>query len=203
MDDIRKITDPVRLHAIIEKLRESKKKLEVQLDLALRDELTGLVRRGRFHEIVEATITHGYIPTSLIFADLNGLKMFNDNYGHEAGDSLLVQFAGFLQDERKVLEQKGVTVVIGRMSGDEFVILLPYYSYDETCALMSVIKERLARRIFYIAGRITRIVAAMGAATIGENCSTALDLLHKADLAMYEDKNEMHNANILTTVLEI
>lgn len=89
-------------------------------DLARRDPLTGLANRLAFEEAL-ARSRDGPDPVGVILADVDGLKLANDTYGHATGDRLLVAVAGVI--EQAAAGVSGAEVF--RIGGDEFVVLLP------------------------------------------------------------------------------
>jgi diguanylate cyclase (GGDEF)-like protein len=87
--------------------------------LAYHDKLTGLYNRGFFEEEVQRIDVQRSLPISIIIADLNGLKLTNDVFGHLVGDKLLKSFADIL---KRVCRREDI---IARWGGDEFSVLLP------------------------------------------------------------------------------
>ncbi len=87
--------------------------------LSYRDRLTGLYNRHYMEEAIARHGTPAHHPLSIIMADLNGLKLVNDTYGHEQGDQLLAIAAGILVKSCRRED------IIARWGGDEFIILLP------------------------------------------------------------------------------
>ena len=87
--------------------------------LSIHDTLTGLYNRAYIEEKMKRLDTSSQLPMSIIMADLNGLKLVNDTYGHETGDEMLQVVANILRDSCRKEE------IIARWGGDEFVILLP------------------------------------------------------------------------------
>jgi len=159
-------------------------KLKAVEELALRDPLTGLSNRRNVEERLEWRITHQQ-QFCLIILDLNNFKMVNDTHGHLAGDSLLKQFA---QELRGSIRS---TDLVGRWSGDEFVIVL---DCDLPAAKSQI--ERMEKWVFGEypiqaaggKGEIkVRIDAAVGMAQwhVGETLQL---LIERADSAMYSDK---------------
>lgn len=93
--------------------------------LGYHDTLTGLFNRAGLDVELRDLGQDEHLPLSVIMADLNGLKIINDTYGHAIGDRFLQQFADIL---RQVCREKDV---IARWGGDEFVILLPQTSQPQ------------------------------------------------------------------------
>lgn len=83
------------------------------------DQLTGLFNRRYFEEEMKRLSDPSFLPVSLIMADVNGLKLTNDAFGHEVGDQLLKRMAVILSDNCRSQD------IVARLGGDEFVILLP------------------------------------------------------------------------------
>jgi diguanylate cyclase (GGDEF)-like protein len=157
-------------------------KLKAVEELALRDTLTGLANRRNVEERIEWRIQHQQEFT-LVILDLNQFKQVNDTYGHNAGDSLLKQFA---QELRGCIRS---TDVVGRWSGDEFVILLD-------CDLRAA-KSQLERVQKWVFGEYPiqsgkgevkiNVTAAIGL-TQWQTGETLQHLIESADSAMYNDK---------------
>ena len=99
----------------IEFISESNIKIELE-GLAYSDALTTLSNRSKC-ELVLAELTGSY---TIISIDLDHLKYTNDNYGHSEGDKLISGFAGILKNSFTDAS------LIGRMGGDEFIIVLPF-----------------------------------------------------------------------------
>jgi diguanylate cyclase (GGDEF)-like protein/PAS domain S-box-containing protein len=100
------------------------------------DSLTGLYNRSFLEEELKRLDTDRMLPLSLIWGDANGLKLVNDVFGHSEGDLLLKRMAGILKE---VCRREDI---IARVGGDEFVILLPNVSYDESLSIINRIQER-------------------------------------------------------------
>ncbi len=98
--------------------------------LSYHDTLTGLFDRAGLDAELTGLDQDEHLPLSVIMADLNGLKIIDDTYGHAVGDRFLQQFADILRQVCRA------TDVIARWGGDEFVILLPQTSQtDAECVV--------------------------------------------------------------------
>jgi diguanylate cyclase (GGDEF)-like protein len=151
---------------------------------ALRDPLTGLANRHLLNELLEVALARtkrSGLPLAVAFLDLDGLKIVNDTYGHDAGDVVLCETA------RRLVSVTRSADVVARLGGDEFVIV---YEPSDTGAdnLISRIRETLAAPI-----AVTETISVFCAASIGHADTRTVGrdpaiLLAAADMAMYESK---------------
>lgn len=111
------------LIAIEQELRQQYEKLvtaEKELAyLSYHDQLTGLYNRRFFEEELKRLDVSRNLPISIIMADVNGLKLINDSFGHDAGDEHLRNIANIMKEGCRQDD------IIARLSGDEFIIILP------------------------------------------------------------------------------
>jgi diguanylate cyclase (GGDEF)-like protein len=110
------------LRSLLIKVEHSEKE---NLYLSYNDVLTGLYNRRYYEMEVKRLDTEKNLPISVIMADLNGLKMINDAFGHQLGDQLLQKVAGSIKSVCRSQD------VLARWGGDEFVVLLPNTTYEE------------------------------------------------------------------------
>lgn len=116
---------------------EARKKMEQEvLYLSYHDQLTGVYNRRYYEENLQQIDSENNLPLTIVMADVNGLKLTNDAFGHLVGDKLLTTFADVLKQQRREHD------FISRIGGDEFVLLLP--NTDEATAEQFVNKIRLA-----------------------------------------------------------
>ena len=109
----------IEIVGVSRNIEERKKKEEETLFLSYYDQLTGLYNRRFYEEELRRLNTPRNLPITIIMADVNGLKLTNDAFGHQFGDRLLKIAAEILKSESRSDD------IIARTGGDEFVILLP------------------------------------------------------------------------------
>lgn len=118
---------------------EERKKAEREvLYLSYHDQLTGLYNRRFYEEELHRINYRWNLPLTLVIADLNGLKLTNDTFGHFAGDDLLRKFTSVLSQKLKAED------VAARIGGDEFVLLLPKMDSAGAELLINQIKEAIS-----------------------------------------------------------
>lgn len=153
--------------------------------LALFDSLTGLPNRNNFQRRVAEALARSKRNDRLVgvmLLDLDHFKQVNDTLGHAAGDDLLAQAAGRM---RPCLRDADT---VARLSGDEFAILVenlnrPEQAVESAQRLLQAVQEP-----YEIQGHAVRVGASIGIALSGAADATPEDLLHQADLAMYQAK---------------
>jgi diguanylate cyclase (GGDEF)-like protein len=149
------------------------------------DMLSGLLNRGGF-EARAAEALRGAnrlgVPVSLVISDLDHFKSINDNFGHAAGDAVIVTFAGFL---RSAMAEHHVA---GRIGGEEFAVLLP--GTNLVAARLFAEGARNAFASLSVEGMpaTKRFTASFGVAEAAAG-ETIGDLMERADKALYLAKN--------------
>lgn len=104
--------------------------------LSFHDEMTGLHNRRYFESKLEDLDDPKQHNPSVIIADINNLKVINDNHGHKKGDQYIKSAANLLKSE---LREKDI---ISRIGGDEFAIILPETNKEECKKIITRIKEK-------------------------------------------------------------
>ncbi|AXR05195.1 sensor domain-containing diguanylate cyclase [Salinimonas sediminis] len=161
--------------------------------MATMDELSGLANRRELDERLKAEIQRAMrerTPISLILADVDRFKKFNDNHGHLVGDLCLKHVASCLQ--RNILRH---TDLAARYGGEEFAILLPNTHEEDAADLAEHVRKTIAYSpIVMDNGKILSVTASFGVATLIPNAaSDATELLRTADSALYHAKESGRN----------
>lgn len=155
------------------------------LRMAVTDGLTGLTNRTGLNEALHLALERGARSgktTAVLLGDLDGFKAVNDALGHEAGDQLLVAFGTALR--RSVLGGD----VVARLGGDEFAVVLADVGQRENAdAVVQRLRKELELPVL-IRDTPVRIDSSIGVALCGPGEMTVDQILHQADMEMYEDK---------------
>jgi len=146
--------------------------------LSYHDALTGLYNRAYLEEAIQRYEERGTAPLSVIMADLDGLKLTNDVFGHDTGDRMLNSFAAILKDVA------GGSALIGRLGGDEFIILLEAGDERKTIALAEKIKQRSEETMV----EAFPISASVGTGVRGTAAASIEGAIQDAEDAMYHEK---------------
>lgn len=165
-------------------------------EMSSTDGLTRLTNRRSFIDRSNAEFSKlERMPGKLacIMMDLDYFKHVNDNYGHLAGDAVLVKVAQILADNAREYDE------VGRYGGEEFAILLP----DADASVAAAIAERIRALIevteIDAEGHCLKVTASFGvAACPAEGVSNINDLLKKADDALYQAKEKSRNTVVVS-----
>ncbi|MBF0496562.1 MAG: diguanylate cyclase [Deltaproteobacteria bacterium] len=194
VDYVTKPFSPVIVKARVKTHVELKKFREFYEGLSLRDGLTCIANRRRFDEYLNATWNMSRresSPLSLILIDIDHFKLFNDNYGHKAGDACLIQVAQALAASlRRSVD------LMARYGGEEFACILPNTTLDGATSLAEKFREGIMSLQISHAYSPTAnyLTISQGAATMIPSSDTSPDILIKAaDAALYRSKKAGRN----------
>ena len=163
-----------------------RKEAEMEIaELVRRDPLTGLGNRHIFEEHMELAIARASRTQSnlaVIFLDLDRFKDINDSLGHHVGDLLLTLVAERLR--RSVRKSD----FVARIGGDEFTVLLDNIeNTDDVTNIVKKISRELCRPA-PVSNTTLDITVSMGVAFYPDHGKLAIELMQKADMALYESK---------------
>jgi diguanylate cyclase (GGDEF)-like protein len=177
--------------SITRDITEQYKSAETIREQAYFDHLTSLPNRflslDRLSQMINEA-KRNRDKTAVLFLDLDDFKKVNDSLGHEAGDKLLIEAAKRL---RTAVREEDT---VGRLGGDEFIVLLRALSEDEQSLKVTEHLLDLFREPFRIDNRELILTVSIGIAIYPENGTSASDLLRNADTAMYRAKASGRNA---------
>jgi len=160
--------------------------------LANLDSLTQLANRRRFDEVInrEWEQSSSSQPLSLIMCDIDCFKLYNDNYGHQAGDACLQQVARAIGDACTNVPAERLYLA-ARYGGEEFGVILPNTDIAAAKAIAEEIRRRVkALAIPHLKSVVTDCVTlSMGVATISEGQNSPKMLIEAADKALYRAKS--------------
>ena len=169
-----------------DQLRES---VRAGLELAVTDSLTGLHNRryALYHldRMLAQTNTH---DVALMMLDIDHFKRINDEYGHWAGDRVLIQVAQRLQNHVRDVD------LLARIGGEEFLVALPNTTQTEALECAERLRQAIGEHFFHISDKIPhlQVTLSVGLAVSADEhpFETAQSLLDRADRALYVAKSE-------------
>lgn len=176
---------------IIDLNRELLAKSQMLEEAARTDPLTGLPNRRAIEEWASKQLRgaarHGF-PFWVIVGDLDCFKSVNDTFGHDAGDTVLKQFALVLKKNTRASD------ICGRLGGDEFLIVLAHVNTEHIELTVNKFREELAQLAFPFRGQSVSVTASFGVAGFrGKDLLDFSELLREADQMLYEAKRAGRN----------
>ncbi len=187
----------------VQELEEKVKNLEEELTRTktenMRDHLTGLLTRKAFSDEmkrVESAYERIKTQYAVIFFDLDHFKKLNDTYGHECGDVVLSTFGKILN--KSVRDHD----LVGRYGGEEFVAIIHFNLNRELLQFLKRIKTIVTENSFLYKDKKIKVTFSAGVA-IRSNYNTYENALQKADVLLYQAKENGRNKIVLENGMEI
>ena len=174
------------IDAEVKKEKQHLKALKTEMELARRDELTGVKNKTAYNELeksVQGNIDNGmdYLPFAFVVCDANNLKKINDTEGHAAGDDYIKRSAMLLCD---IFSHSPVF----RIGGDEFVIFLRGSDYSNRAELIKNLRKQSLENQMSRSGPV---LASGMAEYLPEVDTLVSDIFERADKEMYENKEKL------------
>jgi diguanylate cyclase (GGDEF)-like protein len=169
---------------LLQKLRTTVQELSILSEI---DSLTGVRNRRAFVELLDNELSrHRRTGQSIAvaFIDLDRFKEINDTHGHQKGDQVLQTVAGILLNHLRKSD------VVGRFGGDEFAILMPETTADGAQSALEAVLPRMCEAQSTLGFPVTFSVGVVS----GRGKMTSDQLIHEADMVMYEVKKEGGNS---------
>lgn len=168
--------------------RRSRRKIE---ELTFKDALTNVYNYRYLDRHLEQELRIAkrfHVALSVVYMDLDDFKRINDQSGHQFGNGVLSETGNFLKVASRA------TDLVGRMGGDEFLIVLPNTSRDEAQIVAERIRHRMETHGFEVEGRkVPDLTASMGVATFPLDAQNKEGLISSSDQAMYRAKQSGGN----------
>lgn len=187
-DDMNQTIGVVLVFRDVTEKKEQRKKIEF---FSFRDTLTGLYNRRFFQNEIERLDNKENLPLSIIMADVNGLKLTNDIFGHSYGDILLEKISDVF---KRVCRKEDI---IARLGGDEFVLVLPKTTYKDAEKIIKRIKKEFSLEKV----KTVKCSISMGVDTKEKMEENIIDVINRAEERMYLAKT-IENKELESTVVE-
>ncbi len=172
----------IGFRGVAQDITERKKHEDRLEQLSLYDQLTGFYNRNYFRQKMKEIEGSGSYPVSIISIDLDGLKIVNDTFGHQWGDEYIRICADILRQSLRKDE------IIARVGGDEFGVLLPYTSPENSEAILQRINQHVEEYNRKHYQRRFPISMSMGVATCPDDFQRLEETYSEADNRMYANK---------------
>ncbi len=194
----------------LEKMKQKTDEANVRLNIAnvelekisMLDGLTGISNRRYFDGFLNkiwAINMREKFPVSLIMIDIDHFKNFNDTFGHLAGDQCLKTVATVVD-----MTVKRPGDFVARYGGEEFAVLLSNTGEDGAAKLAEKIRSNIERTPIEYEGRITSVTVSLGVASmVSIRGKVPGDLIHTADCALYQAKNQGRNKVVKASSLPL
>jgi diguanylate cyclase (GGDEF)-like protein len=156
------------------------------------DSLTELWNHGYFQYILQAELEKARAqqsPLSLIMLDIDNFKVYNDTFGHRAGDQILKELASVLKNQSRKMD------FVCRYGGEEFTILLPQTDEKEAFLIAERLRQDIERHYFSHEEILPnkKLTVSLGLSSFPQNGSSPAELITHSDQALYEAKRRGKN----------
>ncbi|MBN1437472.1 MAG: diguanylate cyclase [Sedimentisphaerales bacterium] len=200
VDYITKPFDPGEFKARLGLILQMVSLQEQLISRANTDELTSLINRRHFSEILEREVlraNNDHNHLSLVMLDIDHFKSFNDIYGHLGGDAVLRQVAEVFRNNVAPLD------IVARFGGEEFVVIMPKTPLDKAVAAAEKLRKIIAECRWKISAEAVTVTVSMGVANIDgiRHCSPE-ELIKTADTALYIAKRRGRNRTVSAAEIE-
>ncbi|MCX5713621.1 MAG: sensor domain-containing diguanylate cyclase, partial [Candidatus Omnitrophica bacterium] len=156
------------------------------------DSLTSLWNHGYFQFLLQEELEKAKAsktPLSLVAIDIDDFKVYNDNFGHQAGDKILKDLAGILKGYSRQMDS------VCRYGGEEFTIILPQTNKEEAYLIAERLRQTIEKYPFTHEEIMPhqRLTVSVGLSTFPEDGTTPAQLLHYSDKTLYQAKRSGKN----------
>lgn len=167
--------------------------------LSEHDELTGIANRTKLHASLAETVSRAQkerFLTGFVFIDIDHFKSVNDQFGHETGDALLVNFV------KRIRNSLPEGALVARISGDEFAVLLE--QLREEAHLRELMEEVFAsmQRPFR-RGEVETSITCSAGCVLTDGTTAPEEIMRIADKTMYQAKHEGRNRYLVESIVQL
>lgn len=169
--------------------KEQLLRLEIE-KVAYTDYLTGALNRRKFFQLGEELFqefSEKKTTFSVIMLDLDHFKRLNDKFGHAAGDLFLKAFTG------TITHHKRSTDILGRLGGEEFAVIFPNTSLEQTGEIAEDLRKSCANNQTLFNNEILQTTVSIGVTEVTAEDVSFQKVLDRADDALYEAKRQGRN----------
>lgn len=187
-NEIHDLREKSRLHQ--EQMDDLKQELESIRDESRTDQLTGIANRRQFDERLQQLCelsAKTNEPFSLVLADIDHFKNFNDRFGHQAGDQVLAIVGGKFRQNVKAKD------LAARYGGEEFALLLPNTPLTAAIAFADTLRILIGEKKINLDGSEQTVTMSFGVAQF-DGQESPKSLISRADKHLYQAKNAGRNA---------
>jgi len=190
-----RVSSQLHVKSLQDALAASKRELSDLNDklreISLTDGLTQIENRrsleDRLHDMWQHSVRL-HEPIALVMCDIDKFKSVNDHYGHQAGDSVLKEFAQLLKSEAREIDR------VGRYGGEEFLLILPGTVLDAAVTFAERLREKVEKHTFtYAGGTLCRTMSCGVAGSPHPRVKDQEALLKASDDALYVAKETGRN----------
>ncbi len=166
-----------------------KKRVE---ELSVTDQLTKIYNRLHLENSFKKEVNRAKRYSTLfsvILLDIDHFKLVNDTYGHDIGDTVLVEMVTILKQNIRI------TDILGRWGGEEFLIILPETNAPQAKLLAEKLREEIANHFFRVVGEKT---CSFGVSEFNLQDEDSKEVVKRADNALYEAKKSGRNRVVVS-----
>jgi len=197
-DQINKQLVQAKIH-LEDMTEELEKKNQILSNLANIDGLTEIYNHRYFQNALDQEISRAIrheTTLSLLLIDIDHFKVFNDTYGHQIGDFVLIEFSKILKENIRKYD------ILARYGGEEFAIILPETSTEDSLAVAEKLRKGIEAALFSDTREKYHVTASFGHACnkpATDDDFSKNSFINQADQALYEAKEKGRNCVVTYT----